>query len=120
MPTISYLLDENMPHAVRDQLLLREPTIDVQCVGDRGGPTLGTADPKILEWIEQERRVLVSRNRRTIPDHLAAHLANGRHVPGILLVRGRSSWGQILDDLLFIWHNCQDDELQDQIIYLPL
>jgi hypothetical protein len=84
---LRFLLDENMPHAVRDQLLLRKPEMQVHAVGDVGAPALGTPDPEILIWLEANDAVLVSRNRRTMPVHLRDHLAEGRHVPGVLLIR---------------------------------
>jgi hypothetical protein len=117
---IRYLLDENMPHAVRDQLLLREPEMQVLVVGDEMAPALGTPDPMILEWIERNGYILISRNRRTIPKHLREHLAAGRHVPGIFLVRRRFSLGRLIDDLLLIRRASEPGEYQDRIEYLPL
>ena len=117
---IRYLLDENMPHAVRNQLLLREPEMQILAIGDEMAPTLGTLDPAILEWIEQNNYILISRNRRTIPRHLRDHLAAGRHVPGIFLLRRQYSWGQLIEDLLLIWSTSKPGEYQDRIEYLPL
>ena len=34
LTNIRYLLDENTPHAVRDQLLLREPEMQVLVIGE--------------------------------------------------------------------------------------
>lgn len=109
-----------MPHAVRDQLLLRQPGIQVDVVGDAGAPVLGMPDPEILVWLEVNGAVLVSRNRRTMPVHLRDHLAAGNHVPGILLIRRRYMWGQIIEDLLLIWDASSPDEYRDRIEYLPL
>ena len=109
-----------MPHAVRDQLLLREPEMQVLVVGDEMAPALGTPDPMILEWIERNGYILISRNRRTIPKHLREHLAAGHHVPGIFLVRRRFSLGQLIDDLLLIRRASKSGEYQDRIEYLPL
>jgi len=117
---ICFLLDENMPHAVRDQLLLHEPNIEIFAVGDDTAPVLGTPDPDILAWIEANNAVLVSRNRRTIPDHLQGHLAAGGHVPGILLLRRRCTLGQVITDLLLVWNASNPDEYKDRIEYLPL
>jgi len=114
LTNIRYLLDENTPHAVRDQLLLREPEMQVLVVGDEMAPALGTPDPMILEWIERNGYILISRNRRTIPRHLREHLAAGHHVPGIFLL------GQLIEDLLLIWRASKPGEYQDRIEYLPL
>ncbi len=120
MTRLRFLLDENMPHAVRDQLLLRQPEMQVDAVGDVGAPALGTPDSEILVWLEANDAVLVSRNRRTMPMHLRDHLAAGNHVPGILLIRRRYTWGQIIEDLHLIWDASTSDEYPDRIEYLPL
>lgn len=87
MSRIRYLLDEDTPHAIRDQLLRREPEMEVLAVGDEMAPAFGTPDPELLQWIEREGYVLVSRNRRTLPQHLQEHLEAGGHIPGIFLLR---------------------------------
>jgi len=70
MARIRYLLDENMSHGVRDQLLYHEPTLRVLCIGDDMAPALGTPDPLILDWLEKNDYILISRNRKTMPAHL--------------------------------------------------
>lgn len=120
MTGIRYLLDEHVSHAVRDQLLLREPEMQVLIIGDEMAPPLGTPDAVILEWIERNGYILISRNRRTIPRHLREHLAAGHHIPGIFLLRRRFSLGQLIEDLLLIWSVSEPDEYQDRIEYLPL
>jgi Domain of unknown function (DUF5615) len=117
---IRYLLDEDTPHAIRDQLLGREPDIEVLAVGGEMAPAIGTLDPQLLQWIEREGFVLVSRNRRTLPRHLREHLEAGGHVPGIFLLRRQSSLGQIIDDLILIRAAGRPDEYVDQLVYLPL
>ncbi len=120
MSDIRFLFDENMPHAVSDQLIRREPAIQLLSVGIVPAPELGTLDPEILIWLEAEQYHLVTRNRRSMPVHLEDHLASGRHVPGILTVRPRASMGQVIDDLLLIWTLAEPGEHRDQIVHLPL
>ena len=119
MEDISYLLDENMPHGVRDQLLYHEPALKVLCIGDESAPAIGTPDPVILEWIEQNGYILVTRNRKTMPIHLQEHLAKGRHVPGILLLRRRLPIGQLIEDLHLIFKSSALKDYQDHIDFLP-
>ena len=120
MSRIRYLLDEDTPHAIRDQLLRREPRMEVLVVGDETAPALGTPDAELLRWIEREGYILVSRNRRTLPRHLRDHLEAGGHVPGIFLLRRRYSLGQIIEDLMLIWEAGRPEEYRDRIEYLPL
>ena len=94
--------------------------MEILAVGDEMAPAIGTGDPELLQWIEQEGYVLVSRNRRTLPRHLREHLEAGGHVPGIFLLRRGHSIGRILDDLLLIWEATHAEEYWDRIEYLPL
>ena len=102
--TIRFLLDENISRSVRNQLLFHEPGLDVICVGDENALPYGTLDPVILEWIEQMKE----------------HLAQGKHIPGILLLRKRVSMSELIAELLLIWHASEPDEYYDHIRYLPL
>lgn len=113
---IHFLMDENMPHAVRNQLLRLEPAIEIACVGDDEAPPIGTPDPEILTWIDDNHHCLVSRNRRTMPGHLADHIADGHHVPGIFLIKRDHSLGKVIDDLLLIWHAVDENEFRDCIV----
>jgi len=115
-----YLLDENLPPSYRTQLLRRQPDLMVWSVGMAGAPPTGMLDPAILCWCEDHAFVLVTNNRRSMPTHLADHLAAGRHVPGILVLRFRAEFGRVIDDLLLIAAAAQRDEFQDQIVFVPL
>ncbi|MCP5046787.1 MAG: hypothetical protein GY940_06425, partial [bacterium] len=114
---VRYLLDENLPRRLKNQLIFHKPSLEVLLVGDNQAPPLGTPDPDILNWLEQNNFMLVSRNRSTMPIHLKDHIANNRHVPGILLIRKEILIGKLIEDLLLIWGASQPDEYRDQIVY---
>ena len=120
MSRVCDLLDEDTPHALRNQLLRREPEMDVSAVGDAQAPDRGTDDATNLKWIEQHGYILVSRNRRSLPRHLRDHVEAGGHVPGIFLLRRRHTFGQVIEDLLLVWGACDAGEYRDRIEYLPL
>lgn len=120
MMPVCFLLDEHVPLAIQTQLEQKESEICVHVIGDETAPVKGTPDPDILGWIEANDCMLVTNNRATIPLHLQAHLARGRHVPGIVQLPRRMNIGAILDDLLLIWGAGRPGEFQDQIVYLPL
>ncbi len=116
---IRFLLDENMPHAIRDGLKRRQPEVDVQVIGDEGFPPISAKDEDIIEFLERERYILVSSNRSTMPIHLREHLQNGGHVPGILIIRPYSSYKQIIDSLELIYLASVPEDYQDQLLYIP-
>lgn len=116
---ILFLLDENVDPLFRTQLLQHEPEMVIWKVGDSGAPSRGTLDPEILSWCEEHDFVLVTNNRRSMPVHLTAHVAAGRHVPGILILDAEMTIGETLDELILIWGASHPHEHEDRIVFLP-
>ena len=114
------LLDEHVPGLFRVQLQRREPGLSVRQVGHAGAPPRGTPDPDLLVWCERNDFVLVTNNRKRIPVHLADHVASGGRVPGILTVNLSASIGLVLEDLELLAVAAGEDELRDQITFVPL
>jgi len=120
MSQIRYLLDENVTSVYRTELVKIETMLIVWKVGDPGVPAKGTSDPDILCWCEEHGFLLVTNNRKSMPDHVAHHLQKGRHFPGIIELNPKMSVGETIDELLLIW-GCSDmNEYQDKIVYLPI
>lgn len=119
MTRFRYLIDENTSRTLADQLHRLAPDMDVLLVGDNGAPPRGTLDPDILCWCERERFCLVTHNRKSMPPHLDAHIADGHHIQGIFTLRDKSLLKEMLVTLLLIWEAAEPDEYQDQIVYIP-
>ena len=117
---LKYLLDENVDKVYQRQFLRQNPYLVMWAVGDPGAPFRGTLDPEILYWCEEHNFILVTNNRRTMPVHLADHIAQGRHVPGIFILNDNLTIGQTIEELILIAECAFDDEYQDQIVHLPL
>ena len=81
---------------------------------------LSTLDPEILIWCEERAFILVTNNRKSMPPHLQNHLAQGRHVPGILVLNPRMSVGNTIDELILIWGASEEVEYLDRISFLPV
>jgi len=115
-----YLMDENLNPLYKAQLLAKEPNLLVYEIGDPGCPPKGTPDPEILYWCEKNDYVLVTNNRKSMPPHLAKHLAEERHIPGILTINDEMSIGEAIEELLLIAEASFADEYRDRIEYLPV
>ena len=120
MSEIRYLLDENVNPAFRTALLRHSPAMTVWRVGDPGVPPSGTLDPDILDWCEENRFILVTNNRKSMPEHLGDHLAGGRHIPGIFELNPDMSIRETVEELVLIQEASTMDEYQDIILYLPI
>ncbi len=114
-----FFLDEHMDPAIQRQLRRLNLEIEINRIGEPGVPSAGTPDPEILDWLEQNNYLLVTGNRRTMPVHLADHLNSGKHIPGILLLRGAISLGELVEDLLLIWYASEVEEYTDKISFIP-
>lgn len=118
--TMRYLLDENVDPMIRRELQSREATMVVWRVGDLTAPPYGMLDPDILVWCQQNSFVLVTNNRKSMPRHLRDHIAQGRHVPGIIIINDDMSVGDTIEQLILIWGAAKENEYRDIMLYLPL
>ena len=90
MSEIRYLLDENVNPILRSALLRNGPQLTVWQVGIPGAPPLGTLDPEILIWCQENGFILVTNNRKSMPVHLNDHLASGRRSTGVFYLERRT------------------------------
>jgi hypothetical protein len=118
--SLRYLIDENVDPLYKKQLLLKKPTLVVYAVGDPGAPTRGTLDPEILCWCEENGFILITNNRKSMPVHLSIHLAQGRHIPGIITLNAEMSIGETIEELIFIAEAGIAKDYQDRMEYLPV
>lgn len=111
-----------MPHALRDEIAKHAPDVIVRFVGEAAGaaPPLGTLDPAILRWCEREQFVLVTNNRRSMPEHLAAFAARGGRMPGVFVIKIGWTIAQTADHLALVSGGSFIAEYQNQIRYLPI
>ncbi|MGB8699639.1 MAG: DUF5615 family PIN-like protein [Thermosynechococcaceae cyanobacterium] len=117
---LKYLIDENVNPIYTNQLRRLNPELFVIAVGDLTAPPRGTLDPEILRWCEEHNYILVTNNRKSMPVNLAEHMALGYHVPGIIILNSKLSFGENLEQLIIIAESSLEDEYRDQIEFLPL
>jgi Domain of unknown function (DUF5615) len=87
MSTLPFLLDEDVPEFLADELIRLEPSLTSFQVGLEGAPPKGTQDPPLLIFAEENKMILVTMDKRTMPKHLRYHFGQGRHTSGVLLLR---------------------------------
>lgn len=116
---IRFLLDENLSPKLKMAVLRLNPTIDILRVGDPNAPPLGTLDPEILDYLELSQRILVTDNRKSIPGHLEAHWAAGRHMWGLLWLRPSATLSSWAEALFLIWEASETEEWLDKVDWIP-
>ncbi len=110
--TLKYLIDENVDPTYTNQLRRLKPDLFVLAIGELTAPPRGTLDPHDF--------ILVTNNRKSMPVHLNDHLAQDRHIPGILILNAKLSLGENLEELILIADASFEDEYQDRIDFLLL
>jgi hypothetical protein len=118
--SLQYLIDENVNPIYTMQFRRQRPDLVIRAVGEPATPPKGTLDPEILCWCEIHNYVLVTNNRRSMPIHLIDHLAQDRHIPGILILNTKMTIGETLEELILIAESAFEDEYRDRIVNLPV
>lgn len=80
----------------------------------------GTIDPAILEWAGAENRVLITNDRETMIGFTYERLARGEPLPGVILTTNEQTVGAAIEHILNIAACMSEDEIRDQVIFLPL
>ena len=119
MSQLKFLLDEDTSHALLHALRNSRPGPDVLRVGDPGAPSLGTKDPQVLLAAEAAGRCLISRDRKTMRQHLQEHFDAGNHTCGVVLMKGGFALKRYIADILLIWQATTADEWVDRTDYIP-
>jgi predicted nuclease of predicted toxin-antitoxin system len=112
------LIDQDLDHVILRGLLLRVPKLDVVTAYQAG---LGDAsDPDLLAWAAEQKRVVVTHDRRTMPSHASARIAARESVAGVIIVSRRLSVSQVINELEVIVSCSNVEEWENVIKYLPL
>lgn len=116
---IRYLLDENIPPRIALGPRRLSSQLDVLCVGDLDAPAFETKDPEILRYCDINQRLLVTKDRTSMPGHLEDYWADGGHLWGVLWVRPRTPTGLLIQELHFVWEASEAEEWFDAIDWIP-
>ncbi|MFO0796745.1 MAG: DUF5615 family PIN-like protein [Gemmataceae bacterium] len=122
MTPVQFLLDENIPEPVVGALRRAEPSIVYFYSGtDSDTPPKGTLDPQVLAFAEEKGLALVTFDKRSMPGHVADHLAAGRHTWGVFLFPNGNqlSAGRVAEELVMVWAASTKDEWIDRFENLP-
>ncbi len=93
--------------------------IDVIRVGDSDAPPLRTPDETILLYLDEAGRILITKNRASMPEHLRAHFARGGKHWGILTIREGARLRDIIESLSIIEGASEADDWINTILWIP-
>lgn len=117
---MNLLLDEHIDPNYLHSIRRFELESSVRRVGELDAPKVGTKDPDILVWCEENNFALVTNNRKSMPAHLKDHLESGRHVEGIFVINLERSLATNAESLAIIAAVALPNEFADRITFVPL
>jgi len=95
----------------------REPTIDFASAIDSN--LQGLSDPEVLDIAANQGRILVTHDRRTMPDFFRRRLEAGESSPGLFLVSQFAPLGPVVEALVLVWAASDPAEWRNQVRHLP-
>jgi hypothetical protein len=115
---IHFLADENFNNDILRGVLRRVP--DAHIVRIQDTELAGKPDTLVLEWAAQHDYIVLSHDVSTMRGFFYDRVKAGQPVPGLFLVHGTKSIGDIVDSLEVILLISDQTEWAGELRYLPL
>ena len=113
---LRFQADNDLDQRIVTATMRLGPAIDFQ-----SAPAMrlhGLSDPEVLAIAAQHGRVLVSHDKRTLPDHFEAFIAS-HPSPGVVLISRKLSIGKAAESLYLLWAASEAEEYINVIYRLP-
>lgn len=110
--------DEDVHDDIIRGLRRREPSIDLVRAIEVGLDH--TPDPVILDWAAAQERVLLKGDLNTMVGFAWARVESRQSMPGVIALLENTGIGRVIDDVLLIALCYESEEIEDQIVFVPL
>lgn len=115
---LALLADENLDRRVVRGILLVLPALDCAIVQQEG--LTGAADPAVLSWAAARGRVLVTHDVNTIPRYAYDRIVGGEPMSGVIVVPKAMAVGLAIEELAFVVECSRPEDLDGQVLFLPI
>ena len=115
--SVRFQADADLNHIIVRAVVRREPSIDFQTAHVAG--LTGVPDQEVLALAAQAGRVLVTHDRKTMPEHFAEFIGHTTS-SGVIVVPQKLPIRAVVEDLLLIWMASEAEEWSNSIQTLPL
>lgn len=110
--------DHSVHGTIVTRVALYRPALDVMTVREVG--LAAADDPTVLAWAAGERRVLITRDERTMPRYAYDRVRRSEPMPGVVVIPQSLGLRQAIEDTLILAPCSEEDELENRVRYLPL
>jgi len=114
---ITYLADASLHHGIVLGLRLREPAIDILSANE--AKLEGVDDQQVLATGARLDRVLITSDRKTMPEEFGIFMARNTTSPGVFLISQKVPVATGIEELLLVWAVSDAAEWRDRICSIP-
>jgi len=115
---VRFLFDEDFNGHIVRGFRRRQPNVDARTVRETG--LEGAADPVVLEWAAENRRLIVSHDRRTMTAAARGRIRERLPMAGLILFRQDCPVALAIEELELVSEATTAEEWRDMIAFLPL
>lgn len=94
------LIDQDFDHDILRGLERRISNLDYVTTAEMG--LSRTPDPLLLEWAMNKRRVILTHDQSTMPNHIAERMSSGQDIFGVIIVPRSLSLRLAIEELELI------------------
>lgn len=114
---IRYQADADLNQAIVTGVLRKDPNIDFQTAYE--AQLAGLSDLEVLALATEEKRILVTHDRKTMPYHFAQFILTHQS-SGVLIVSKRLEIEIVINELILIWSASIAEEWTNRLAKIPL
>ncbi len=115
--SVRFQADADLDQDIVRGILRRQPEIDFQTATAAG--LEGLSDLQVMALAANQRRILVTHDRKTMPRYFAEFIADNMS-PGVLIVSRKLSVKNAIESLILIWAASNESEWVNCIATIPL
>jgi predicted nuclease of predicted toxin-antitoxin system len=112
------LADENFNGRILRALRRQIPDLDVVRVQDTS--LCGVDDKTLLQFASDDNRVVLTHDIETLVGYAWERVRSGTPMPGVIVTLTNRPIGQVIEDLEVLLLASRPEELEAQILFLPL
>ena len=112
------LADENFNGRILRALRRQIPDLDVVRAQDTA--LYGTDDRTLLQFAAAENRIILTHDVETLVGYAWERVRSGMAMPGVIVALTDRPIGQVIEDLEILLLASRPEELEAQILFLPL
>lgn len=117
MANVQFQADADLNQAIVTGVIRHQSDISFQTATEAG--LEGLKDLEVLALSAQQKRILVTHDRRTMPTEFAEFITNSQSA-GVLIVSRKIALETIIEELILIWSVTTAEEWINRIAKIPL